>query len=190
MNLLMIMTRTCHSTPRPGEATDHDCDDDNDDDNCNKQPGGDDDNGDDENDDEDNDGNDDDNDGNDDDDDGNKQQTTCDSTPHPGEAIVPVKEAIGYHPPPQLLIIVPNPKFVVINSQDVQDDCSSLSPVKMMLSGKLLFSSSITMISISARELYKWSLVTAHYWLRPIESVQFRFDNFSPHFEGNVTFTF
>ena len=29
-----------------------------------------------------------------------------------------------------------------------------------------------------------------HYWLRPIESVQFRFDNFAPHFEGKCHFYF
>ena len=31
---------------------------------------------------------------------------------------------------------------------------------------------------------------TLHYSLRPIESVQFRFDNFPPHFEGKCHFNF
>ena len=35
-----------------------------------------------------------------------------------------------------------------------------------------------------------WPPPPLHYWLRPIESVQFRFDNFAPHFEGKYHFHF
>ena len=34
------------------------------------------------------------------------------------------------------------------------------------------------------------AIKSMHYRLRPIESVQFRFDNFAPHFEGNYHYHF